>query len=79
MVEATDFSQVLLSSTIRLISLMIMEPVSTSEMSLNYNQAIRRHILEDRSICVYSLMYPIKEEPILTLKLGIKLNCLKPP
>jgi hypothetical protein len=43
-VEATDISQVLRSSTIRLISLMIMEPVSTSEMSLNPNQAIRRHI-----------------------------------
>jgi hypothetical protein len=40
--EVTDVSQVLLSSTKSFSYLKIMGPASTSEMSINFNQAIQQ-------------------------------------
>jgi len=57
-VEATDIPKVLYSSKNTFSSLMIMEPASTSEMLLNFNQTIRRHILEDRSTYFFNICHP---------------------
>jgi hypothetical protein len=71
----TDVSEVLTSSNMRAITILIMEAVSTSEMSVNFYQTIQRYITEDGNLNRIELIALRPTPTLITTHLSLPSIC----